>query len=143
MNKFQRAAIAVGAVLWLCSFAAASGFPEELPRFIQAQIAGNGAPQSVAVTGDGGYVMVGTFGGTATFGTTNVVAGSGIDIFVAKYTPDGHLAWLSTAGGNDPPPNPPWTKAHEAHDVQQFSLWKMGMGWQRCERACGRSVTGA
>lgn len=89
----------------------------ETPRFIQAQNIGDGTARSVATTSGDGFVVVGAFSGTATFGPSNVTAGAGLDVFVARYGAQGDLLWLRTAGGNDPLPNPPWTKAHTANAV--------------------------
>jgi hypothetical protein len=50
-----------------------------------------------------GYVT-GQFAGTATFGAgeaneTVLTAAGGLDVFVAKYAPDGALLWATSAGG--------------------------------------------
>jgi len=61
---------------------------------------GNG----IAALSDGSSLVVGYFQGTVTFGSgepnqTIFSAGSIEDIFVAKYNPDGTLAWAKRAGG--------------------------------------------
>jgi len=64
---------------------------------------------SVAADGAGNSVVTGWIYGTVTFGageanettlTTNLSHAS-IDIFVAKYNPDGTLLWAKQAGGNE------------------------------------------
>ncbi len=60
----------------------------------------------IAVDGDGNSYVTGYFYGSATFGpgeaneTTLTSAGS-LDIFVAKYGPDGAVLWAKRAGGTD------------------------------------------
>lgn len=57
----------------------------------------------VAPLPDGGVVVTGYFSETATFapGVTLTSAG-GTDIFVARFNPDGTLAWVRQAGGTGP-----------------------------------------
>ncbi|MFC1735095.1 PKD domain-containing protein [Candidatus Hydrogenedentota bacterium] len=53
---------------------------------------------------DGSCLATGTFAGTATFGPegeTGLVSAGGIDIVVAKYTPEGELDWAGNIGGED------------------------------------------
>ncbi len=47
----------------------------------------------------GNVYITGYFGGTATFGTTNLISAGGFDIFVAKYDKNGILKWIQKAGG--------------------------------------------
>ncbi len=61
---------------------------------------------AVAAVGGGGFLAIGNFPGTATFGlgepneTTLVSASANLrDIFVAKYNSDGSLIWATRAGG--------------------------------------------
>ena len=61
---------------------------------------GNG----IAVDGSGNSYVTGRFQGTSVFGPgeagqTSIAAGGLVDIFVAKYDPDGLLVWVKKAGG--------------------------------------------
>ncbi|MGA8047406.1 MAG: HYR domain-containing protein [Dermatophilaceae bacterium] len=59
----------------------------------------------VAVDGSGAATVTGRFVGSATFGTggdaVTVTAAGSSDVFVARYRPDGTLAWVQRAGGTD------------------------------------------
>lgn len=44
--------------------------------------------------------ITGYFGGTSTFGSTNLISAGGFDVFVAKYDKNGTLKWIKKAGGN-------------------------------------------
>lgn len=88
----------------------------ETPRFIQAQNIGNGTALSMATTPGDGFVVVGAFSGTATFGPSNVTAGDSLDVFVACYGAQSNLLWLNTAGGNQLP-RPSWSRPDEANAV--------------------------
>jgi hypothetical protein len=60
----------------------------------------------VAALSDGSAVVTGRFRDSATFGPgepgqTNLASAGGNEIFVAKYKPDGALAWARRAGGTD------------------------------------------
>ncbi len=64
--------------------------------------------QAIAALPDGGALMTGMFVDTATFGpgesgetVLSPVPSWCSDIFVARYNPDGTLAWAKQAGGND------------------------------------------
>jgi uncharacterized delta-60 repeat protein len=55
---------------------------------------------------DNSVVVAGTFGTTATFGQgepnqKNLTAVGSCDVFIARYNPDGTLAWAKSAGGVD------------------------------------------
>jgi prepilin-type N-terminal cleavage/methylation domain-containing protein/uncharacterized delta-60 repeat protein len=55
---------------------------------------------------DGSTVITGGFNGTATFGeapgtVVNLTSAGSYDIFIAKYNPDGSLAWAKRAGGEN------------------------------------------
>ncbi|MEZ5966423.1 MAG: DUF2795 domain-containing protein [Planctomycetota bacterium] len=78
--------------------------------FTWAKRAGGTGPDGghgVAALADGSSVVTGSFEGTATFGegepneTTLTAAGGEFDkdVFVARYAPDGTLAWVKRAGG--------------------------------------------
>jgi len=60
---------------------------------------------SISTLPDGSAVVTGYFFGTATFGNasegneTVLLSAGGTDIFIAKYNPDGTLAWAKSAGG--------------------------------------------
>ena len=62
---------------------------------------GAGDDRAVAVTTDGrGNVYVlGEFEGAATFGSATLNSEGLVDLFVAKYSPDGDLEWAVSAGG--------------------------------------------
>jgi len=67
---------------------------------------GTSLDRALAVTAftDGSYVATGQFSDTATFGpdeptVTLLVSQGSEDIFLAKYNPDGTLAWAKRAGG--------------------------------------------
>jgi hypothetical protein len=51
------------------------------------------------VDGSGNSHVTGSFGGTATFGSTTLTDTKDGDIFVAKYDPDGNVLWAVQAGG--------------------------------------------
>ncbi len=58
----------------------------------------------IANLDDGSSLVTGEFGDTATFGSgetneTTLTSAGGSDVFVAKYNPDGTLAWARRAGG--------------------------------------------
>jgi len=53
----------------------------------------------VAVDPQGNSYMVGSFQGTATFGSTTLISAGGHDIFLAKLNPQGVLLWVIRAGG--------------------------------------------
>jgi len=60
----------------------------------------------VAVLADGSALVTGCFGGAATFGAgepreTSLTSAGGSDIFIARFSPDGRLAWARRAGGAD------------------------------------------
>jgi len=62
------------------------------------------APQGVTAVPGGGFIVVGQFQGTATFGPgeagqTMLTSAGGYDVFVARYNADGTLAWAKRAGG--------------------------------------------
>ncbi|MCX6646530.1 MAG: hypothetical protein NTY09_09255 [bacterium] len=68
---------------------------------------GNGADYAYAITAlsDNSTVVTGQFKNSATFGEgeaneTVLVSGGYTDIFIARYNPDGTLAWAKRAGGN-------------------------------------------
>jgi uncharacterized delta-60 repeat protein len=58
----------------------------------------------IATLSDNSTVVTGVFGGSATFGSgepnqTVLTSAGGSDIFIARYNPDGTLAWAKRAGG--------------------------------------------
>ena len=54
----------------------------------------------VAALPDGGALVTGFFGGTATFGDVQTLTSAGgNDVFLARYGPDGALLWAVRAGG--------------------------------------------
>ena len=71
------------------------------------KVGGSGYDQGHGVTtlSDDSTVVTGIFSGTVTFGKdeanqTELVSAGGSDIFVARYYPNGNLAWAKRAGGN-------------------------------------------
>ena len=83
-----------GAVLWATS-AGGAGIDD-----------GNG----IAVDSAGNTTITGSFQGTASFGSTSLVAEGGMDAFVARLDPSGAFLWAVRAGGpNDPATGWPWT----------------------------------
>lgn len=65
----------------------------------QAGGPGPDAAEGVAVDDDGNIYVTGGFGGTASFGGTNLSSVGGTDLFLAKYAPGGALLWVAQAGG--------------------------------------------
>ncbi len=60
----------------------------------------------IAVLDDGSALITGHFSGTTNFGpgeisSTTLTSADRYDIFVARYNPDGTLAWAKRAGGSD------------------------------------------
>jgi len=60
--------------------------------------------QNISAFSDNSSLVTGSFDGTATFGlgdntTIALTSAGGIDIFIARYNPDGTLAWAKQAGG--------------------------------------------
>jgi uncharacterized delta-60 repeat protein len=66
---------------------------------------GNDSGNGITTLSDNSTVVTGNFGGSATFGlgepnqTVLTSTGSSEDIFMARYNPDGTLAWAKRAGG--------------------------------------------
>lgn len=61
--------------------------------------------KGVALMPDGGAVVVGSFTAQATFGAgtpaaVTLTATGGMDVFVARYDPDGNLLWVEGAGSS-------------------------------------------
>jgi len=72
----------------------------------RAGAAGEGTEWGRGIAGldDGSVLVAGDFVGTATFGPgdeneTTLTSAGGAEVFVAKYNPDGTLAWAKRAGG--------------------------------------------
>ncbi len=53
----------------------------------------------VALDPQGNSFVVGSFLGTATFGSTTLISAGGLDIFLAKLNPQGEVLWAIRAGG--------------------------------------------
>lgn len=88
-----------GAVVWEKAIAASGG---------GADAAVNG----VAIDKDDSIVAVGGFVGTLDIGGGAMNAGMGLDMFVARFAPDGVLAWSKSFGDG-----PASTALHRAHAV--------------------------
>ncbi|MDB6112916.1 MAG: hypothetical protein JWR69_4666, partial [Pedosphaera sp.] len=64
--------------------------------------AGADLANSVAVDSNGNSYVLGTYGATAQFGGVSLTnRGTGRDIFVAKYDPQGGLLWVKSGGGTN------------------------------------------
>ena len=74
---------AQGTILWAKGFGA--GFDD--------------AAQSVSIDSSNNIVVTGYFESTVNFGGTTLASRRGIDVFVAKYRPDGVLLWATNFGG--------------------------------------------
>jgi len=60
--------------------------------------------RAITMLSDSSTVVTGTFGYSATFGPgesneTVLLSAGGVDVFIARYNPDGKLAWAKCAGG--------------------------------------------
>ncbi|MCK5804369.1 MAG: SUMF1/EgtB/PvdO family nonheme iron enzyme, partial [Lentisphaeria bacterium] len=91
-----------GSDAWAACYAANG----DLTWAVQAGGAGEDAGRDVHTFPDGSCVVVGGFSGTAEFhspgmASVQLSAVGGRDVFVARYTPDGVLAWVRAAGGVD------------------------------------------
>jgi len=67
--------------------------------------AGSGSPsteegRALALDDAGHVYLTGGFSGNANFGTTSLTSAGGLDIFLAKYTVGGDLAWVWSFGGS-------------------------------------------
>ena len=69
--------------------------------FMPAQAGGTGRDGGfgVSVTSDGGAIVTGEFGGTATFGSTKMTSNGELDVFVGKISAAGEWEWATQAGG--------------------------------------------
>jgi hypothetical protein len=91
-------------VILLCATLVAETASAQVPSFIFATQAGGtnqNEAHAVAVDSAGNSFVTGFFTGTTTFGTTNLTSAGAYDIFVAKYDPNGRLAWVRQAGGTN------------------------------------------
>lgn len=59
---------------------------------------GNEDPFGIDVDSDGNVYVVGGFNLTATFNSQSIVSTGGQDVFIAKYTPGGNIAWVKNVG---------------------------------------------
>jgi len=92
----------------LCAFilllAAGAGAADEGDLVWLRRIAWPSGGLSAAALPGGGWAVSGYFAGTKTFGVgdpneTALVSAGGDDMFLARYNPDGTLAWARAAGG--------------------------------------------
>jgi hypothetical protein len=67
----------------------------------QAESTGWDGGFDVAVTSDGGGIVTGYFGGTATFGSTTLASNGDKDVFVGKISAAGVWEWVTQAGGTE------------------------------------------
>jgi len=74
--------------------------PGDLLWIVQAGGSSDDSGQDVAFDGDGNVYLTGSFTNLATFGSTKgatiTVTGTGVTIFLAKYTSSGALLWVQT-----------------------------------------------
>ncbi len=90
-------------------FALALTVSAQAQNLVWAKGAGGGGRDSgfgIAVMPDGSALVTGSFQKTAIFGKgesgeTALTSAGGSDIFVAKYSPDGTLAWAKRAGSTE------------------------------------------
>lgn len=72
----------------------------DLLWIVQAGGSDDDSGQGIAFDGDGNVYLTGSFTNSATFGSTDgaiqTVTGTGVTIFLAKYTPSGVLRWVQT-----------------------------------------------
>jgi hypothetical protein len=61
---------------------------------------GTDEPRGMTVDAAGNSYVVGVFGGTANYGSTNLVSAGGLDAVVLKYDPDGNLLWEFSGGSS-------------------------------------------
>lgn len=73
----------------------------------------NDVPYGIEISATGGFLLCGTFTGTATFGTQTVVSSSisDFDIFYAKYTSAGICTWVKRIGN---------TGVDKAYDIKEL-----------------------
>ena len=66
------------------------------------QAGGSGSDTGIGVAADnvGNCYVTGAFTGAASFGSTNLNATGGTDIFLAKYDGSGNVVWVTQAGGS-------------------------------------------
>ena len=57
--------------------------------------------KSIAIDSQGNQYVIGSFYGTATFGSQTLTSNGSADIFVAKLSPSGNWLWAVQAGGTD------------------------------------------
>ncbi len=94
--------------LILIFLAGHTAIPVQAQTLVWAKRAGGSADDwvwSIAVLSDGGALVTGKFSGTATFGSgesgeTMITSTGYSNIFVARYSNDGTLAWAKRAGGS-------------------------------------------
>jgi len=75
---------------------------ESAPGFFWARSAGgisNEVALAIAADPSGNVLLAGYFNGSITLGGSNLVSSGLEDIFLAKYDPEGSLAWVRKAGG--------------------------------------------
>ncbi|MBI3725225.1 hypothetical protein HY251_14940 [bacterium] len=80
--------------------AAYPGRSAELAQAASGGGSGDDAAAAVAAFPDGSTVVVGSFSGSAVFGTSALSSSGGTDAFVARYDSDGTLAWAQRIGGS-------------------------------------------
>ena len=84
-----------GAQAWL------RAFPVTGDAFLGAPI----ETAALALAPNGDIVATGMYGGTIEFGGQSITSIGGLDIWVARFGPDGAPQWFHRFGGPDPTPN--------------------------------------
>ncbi len=93
------------------------------------RIGGSGSDigYSVATDSNGNCYAVGTFAGTASFGSSNLTALGAKDVFIAKYDPTGNCVWVTQAGGNSATPHRVVAKGTNIYVAGEF-VGSFGLG---------------
>jgi len=110
MSRTRYGLLIAGVLLVLVAFGACGGggsgggSPSGVAFLRSAGGPGSETAYAIATFSDGSSVVTGQFNGPTTWGlgepnATTLVSAGGFDVFVARYQPDGRLAWAKRAGG--------------------------------------------